>query len=485
MYGKQVTAIASEQIEMLCGTFIFINQFLLGCGVPQQTLGHARQSGPGGKAGYLMRVLDALDADAPDLFRHVLDETTWRLTQSRRHDEVARLESAITSSTEGREPSAAAGAEGAAESDAESSVERDRRAPAQADTVVTTTARDQMEWDVFICHASENKTKFVRPLAERLQKEGLRVWYDEFTLTIGDSLRRKIDEGLARSRYGVVVLSHAFFQGKWPQDELDGLVARERNGEKVILPVWLDVGYDDVAEHSPMLAGRLAAKVSDGMDKVVFDLMLAMGMESNDDPDAPGPPAVVDDDGSGGLEIVDVADRHERPARAADDRTGTSNVRVSAVVPPASPDTRRRGRGIREPRTAEHGGPLPNRDALARAIGSFMSASQDLIERDRELHALAVAWPNTVHVDATLARDSAHEAYVVARRALDNEKLVAGDRFAAPISDFITLVVSELAAGQLLGPRDLAFHGFVQTGAIEAVRKIDEIIAGGPLSAGE
>ena len=136
-------------------------------------------------------------------------------------------------------------------------------------------------WDVFVCHASEDKDRFVRFLAQSLQKEGLAVWYDEFTLTVGDSLRRRIDEGLARSKYGVVVLSPSFFGKEWPQTELDGLAAREVNGQKVILPVWLDMNRDDVAVYSPTLAGRYAAKAADGMAKVVYDLLLAMGLPTS------------------------------------------------------------------------------------------------------------------------------------------------------------------------------------------------------------
>src|ERR1700679_1154193 len=98
------------------------------------------------------------------------------------------------------------------------------------------------EYDVFICHASDDKTEVGRPLAEALIASGCKVWYDEITLKIGDSLRRKIDEGLARSRYGIVVLSPAFFSKEWPKYELDGLVAREMSDAmKVILPVWHNV----------------------------------------------------------------------------------------------------------------------------------------------------------------------------------------------------------------------------------------------------
>ena len=64
------------------------------------------------------------------------------------------------------------------------------------------------------------------------------MWIDESELFVGDSLRAKIDEGLAQSQFGIVILSPSFFSKHWPQAELDGLAAREANGEKRILPVW-------------------------------------------------------------------------------------------------------------------------------------------------------------------------------------------------------------------------------------------------------
>lgn len=133
--------------------------------------------------------------------------------------------------------------------------------------------RPSSEHDVFICHASADKASFVRPLAEALDGRGLKVWYDEFELKIGDSLRRKIDEGLAGSRYGVVVLSPAFFERSWPQWELDGLVAKEMNGQKVILPVWHNVTVEDVRKYSPSLSDKVAAKSSEGIDSVVDKLL--------------------------------------------------------------------------------------------------------------------------------------------------------------------------------------------------------------------
>ena len=83
---------------------------------------------------------------------------------------------------------------------------------------------DLEEYDAFISHASEDKEELVRPLADALVERGLKVWYDEFNLTVGDSLRRSIDKGLAKSRFGIVVLSSSFFAKNWTQYELDGLV---------------------------------------------------------------------------------------------------------------------------------------------------------------------------------------------------------------------------------------------------------------------
>ena len=114
------------------------------------------------------------------------------------------------------------------------------------------------EYDVFISHASEDKDKVVRPLAHALSDGGLKVWYDEFELRIGDSLRRKIDTGLSRSRFGVVVLSRSFFSKGWTNYELDGLVTRSVTGEQILLPIWHDITKQELMEFSPSLADKVA-----------------------------------------------------------------------------------------------------------------------------------------------------------------------------------------------------------------------------------
>lgn len=114
------------------------------------------------------------------------------------------------------------------------------------------------EFDVFISHASEDKDDVVRPLAAALKGHGLEVWYDEYELKIGDSLRRKIDSGLAKSKFGIVVLSKSFLSKGWTNYELDGLVTKSVTQEQVLLPIWHNISKKEVIDYSPSLADKLA-----------------------------------------------------------------------------------------------------------------------------------------------------------------------------------------------------------------------------------
>lgn len=114
------------------------------------------------------------------------------------------------------------------------------------------------DYDVFISHASEDKDEVVRPLAMALKEKGLSVWYDEFELKIGDSLRRKIDLGLAKSNFGIVVISRDFIKKGWTNYELDGLITRSISGEQQLLPIWHNITKKEVIDYSPSLADKVA-----------------------------------------------------------------------------------------------------------------------------------------------------------------------------------------------------------------------------------
>lgn len=130
--------------------------------------------------------------------------------------------------------------------------------------------------DVFISHAGEDKKEVASPLAALLIAQGWSIWLDQLELTVGDSLNQQINAALARSQFGVVVLSPAFFIKEWPRRELDGLAARETTtGAKIILPVWHGIDAAFLAERAPMLADRLGVSTALGLEHVATELVRA------------------------------------------------------------------------------------------------------------------------------------------------------------------------------------------------------------------
>jgi hypothetical protein len=79
--------------------------------------------------------------------------------------------------------------------------------------------------------------------------------------------------GLANSRFGVVVVSPAFFSKNWSQYELDGLVTREMDSEQIILPIWHDISKADIVRQSPSLADKFALTTrGDSVAKIAAEI---------------------------------------------------------------------------------------------------------------------------------------------------------------------------------------------------------------------
>ncbi|MGP8174606.1 MAG: toll/interleukin-1 receptor domain-containing protein [Terracidiphilus sp.] len=132
----------------------------------------------------------------------------------------------------------------------------------------------RLKYDVFISHATEDKAAFAEPLALELRRWGLKVWFDKFSLKVGDSLRDSIETGLSRSRYGVVIYSPDFIAKKWTKAELDGLFSRQMEGKKkVILDVWHNITSAEMKKALPIQAGRKALRSSDGVASVAKSLV--------------------------------------------------------------------------------------------------------------------------------------------------------------------------------------------------------------------
>ncbi len=133
---------------------------------------------------------------------------------------------------------------------------------------------DFKDFDVFISHAHEDKD-FVTDLAKKLRSMGLKVWYDDFELQVGDCLMDKIQEGLKKSRFGIVVLSKNFIKNSsWAKDEFESLRAKEKIERKLlILPIWRnDVSVKIVGEYNYALSLRVALLENEGLDIIANKL---------------------------------------------------------------------------------------------------------------------------------------------------------------------------------------------------------------------
>lgn len=132
----------------------------------------------------------------------------------------------------------------------------------------------EKNWDVFISHASEDKDTVVRQLADTLEKLKVKIWYDEFSLKIGDSLSKSIDDGLQKSKFGIIVISKNFLEKRWTDYEYRSLLSKEDNGKKVILPIWHDISKDEVKNFSLYLSDKVALDTSkSSINKIALQLI--------------------------------------------------------------------------------------------------------------------------------------------------------------------------------------------------------------------
>ena len=140
------------------------------------------------------------------------------------------------------------------------------------------TQEAEMKPVAFISHDSRDKTDIALPLAIQLQRLMLPVWYDEFSLKVGDSLRESIENGLKNCKKCIFILTPNFLnKGGWPKREYDSIFTREIIEEKkLIFPIWHNVSVKDVYEYSPILADRIGLDWNMGVDEISQKLYNAL-----------------------------------------------------------------------------------------------------------------------------------------------------------------------------------------------------------------
>jgi TIR domain len=110
-------------------------------------------------------------------------------------------------------------------------------------------------WDIFLCHAWDDRQGAAKQLHDLLLSRGIRVWFSEKDVALGTPLLREIDKGLAKSRIGIVLVTPALLsrlRGEGIADkELSALLARD-----LLVPIVHETTYDALREVSPLLGSR-------------------------------------------------------------------------------------------------------------------------------------------------------------------------------------------------------------------------------------
>ena len=140
---------------------------------------------------------------------------------------------------------------------------------------------ERNKWEkprAFISHDTRDKKDIAEPLALQLLKFSCSVWFDDFSLKVGDSLREGIEAGLRQCPKCILILTPRFLSNEgWSKREYDSIFTRELvEKQKVILPVWHGVSAADVYKYSPILADRVATQWSLGVEEVARKLLRAI-----------------------------------------------------------------------------------------------------------------------------------------------------------------------------------------------------------------
>jgi hypothetical protein len=100
---------------------------------------------------------------------------------------------------------------------------------------------------VYLAHASEDHAALAQPLAKRLMASGIDVWLDEWEIRAGDSLRRKMEEGLSSCTHFVVILTPNSLHKPWVETEIDAGFVRAVGGETRFIGLRSGVSVDELS----------------------------------------------------------------------------------------------------------------------------------------------------------------------------------------------------------------------------------------------
>lgn len=130
--------------------------------------------------------------------------------------------------------------------------------------------------DFFICHDYRDKEAVATPLYNELTAKKAKVWYDDYSLTVGDSLSEKLEEGIRECRYGILIVSKYLLENKsWGKYEIQSFISKQVSENRtLILPVWHSVTKGDIAKVNHWLADKKALIYSNSNIEVIANNLI-------------------------------------------------------------------------------------------------------------------------------------------------------------------------------------------------------------------
>ena len=129
----------------------------------------------------------------------------------------------------------------------------------------------------FISHDSRDK-EIASEIANELQKRMCPVWYDEYSLKLGDSLRESIERGLKECKKCILILSPNFLTNSgWTKAEFNTIFIREIiETKKLVLPIWAGASKQEIYDYCPILVDRVGINWDKGIDIVTSKIQQAV-----------------------------------------------------------------------------------------------------------------------------------------------------------------------------------------------------------------
>ena len=128
--------------------------------------------------------------------------------------------------------------------------------------IVRIVQTDTARRDLFLCHAWDDREGAALEFHNFLTDFDVTVWFSEMDVPLGTSLIRKIDQGLANSNAGIVLVTPALFSSLSNDgiaaQELSALLATDR-----VIPIVHGTTFEELRRHSPLLAARSGLDTAD------------------------------------------------------------------------------------------------------------------------------------------------------------------------------------------------------------------------------